>query len=790
MDYPVELTQTYEIYEQIGAGGGGTVFKGMHKRMLKDVVIKKLKGTASTSIQDCRTEVDILKNLRHSYLPQVIDFIESSEGIFTVMDFIPGKSLQNMLDEKHTFTEQEVLKYTRQLCEALDYLHSKNPPIVHGDIKPDNIMITPEGNVCLIDFNISGALEGKGATTFGFTPGYSAPEQAEAFEKIKRQMQGEDAQKKGNKKKKSKKKAKQKASGAKTASLKDDKEKTVLMEEDREKTVLLEEDSEKTVLLEEDSEKTVLLEEDSEKTVLLDEDMDGTILLGEDATSISTEQQKAWQEAAAAREGSRSKVKLEGISIDKRSDIYSLGATIYSLLTGRVRNPKDRRLVLPDVSSGFKAILARALAYSPDRRYQDAGKMLQAVLSVHKMDKKYKGLLRRQKMTMLILVLMLGASVYCIYEGSNQMTEEVEEKYDALVAELRQITERGDTVEAFNEVYTKATALFPHNMDAYYETAVYMLEQQGAEAAANYIDEVMTMPLTEDTEVRGNLYYLYGDCYFQMENYEKAAFYYERAIKFTSSNEEIYRDYAVALAYLGEHAEAEKILEIATSYGLARADVLMVQGEIARMTGQREKALECFDGVIAETRDDKLMQRAYVMASKTFEAIGTEAALLESIDWLNKAVKELGINSRAPIYECLEQNYMALGKITGDSYYYDKAVDTMEEIISMGWDTDSTYNDAVLVFQRQGNLDEATLWAGQMKQKYPDHYATYIRLCSLEAEKQKQKESTKRSYENFAEYYQKAEELYKQQKSGNITNEELLRLEQIYDQLVIDGMLK
>ena len=95
MDYPIELTRSYEIYEQIGAGGGGTVFKGMHKGMRKDVVIKKLKGTASTSIQDCRTEVDILKNLRHSYLPQVIDFIESSEGIFTVMDFIPGKSLQN-----------------------------------------------------------------------------------------------------------------------------------------------------------------------------------------------------------------------------------------------------------------------------------------------------------------------------------------------------------------------------------------------------------------------------------------------------------------------------------------------------------------------------------------------------------------------------------------------------------------------------------------------------------------------------------------------------------------------
>ena len=162
----------YEIYGQIGAGGGGIVYKAMDKRLKKMVVLKKIKSSA-TSILDCRTEVDILKNLKHSYLPQVLNFIESPEGIFTVMDFIPGKSLQKMLDEKHEFTEKEVLKYTRQLCEVLDYLHSKNPPIVHGDIKPDNIMITPEGNVCLIDFNISGILEGQGATTFGYTQGFS-----------------------------------------------------------------------------------------------------------------------------------------------------------------------------------------------------------------------------------------------------------------------------------------------------------------------------------------------------------------------------------------------------------------------------------------------------------------------------------------------------------------------------------------------------------------------------------------------------------------------------------------
>ena len=192
MAYLAELTNTYEIYEEIGAGGGGTVYRAVHKRLQKVVVLKKISDSVS-GMMNCRTEVDILKNLRHSYLPQVLDFIESSEGIYTVMDYVSGKSLQRMLDEGHHFTEKEVLKYTKQLCEALQYLHSQNPPIIHGDIKPDNVMITPEGNVCLIDFNISGVLENKSAVTYGYTPGFSAPEQVEAFESLSLSLSQEKA---------------------------------------------------------------------------------------------------------------------------------------------------------------------------------------------------------------------------------------------------------------------------------------------------------------------------------------------------------------------------------------------------------------------------------------------------------------------------------------------------------------------------------------------------------------------------------------------------------------------
>lgn len=758
MNYPIELTRSYEIYEQIGAGGGGTVYRGMHKNMQKAVVIKKLKGSASNSIQDYRTEVDILKNLRHTYLPQVIDFIDSSEGIFTVMDFIPGKSLQDMLNENHRFTEKEVLKYTRQLCEALDYLHSQNPPIIHGDIKPDNIMITPEGNVCLIDFNISGMLEGKGATTFGYTQGYSAPEQAEAFERVKRQMKMEKEYK-----------TESLWQGDKTEILSDD------------KTEILGAENEKTELLGAD-EKTVLLGADMEETVLLGVD-ETTVLLGRDETAVGME--KAENPAVVSSSGKL----IVGISIDKRSDVYSLGATIYALLTGKIRNPKEKKLVLPNVSSGFSIVLAKALAYAPEKRYQDAGKMLQAVVSVHKKDKKYKSLLRRQELILVVAFLIIAASVYCIVEGKKQMATEKEERYETLISDLQLATEEGASLEEFEELYVEAVELFPQQMDAYYAKAVYLYNHEGMEITAEFIDEVMSTPLQENPEIRGNLYYLCGDCYFQMEKYDNAAFYYEHAIDFTPSNAGIYRDYAIALAYLGQSDKAERLLETANSYGLTRTDLLMVQGEFARLTGDNEDAIACFEEVLKETKDDYMKQRAYIMASKTFTAMGTTEALIQDTEWLTNAVKQLEISNRLLIYERLIQDYIDLGEMTEENEYYNLAVDVIEEIVSMNWDTYLTFSNAIILSQRMGDLEESEKWAEKMAKKYPNHYITYVRLCYLEIEKQNLKDNQERSYETFAEYYENAKACYKKQVSGNMTNAEMLQLEQAYQQIVEGGWL-
>ena len=169
------LSGMYQVIRELGTGGTGIVYLGYHMRLQKQIVIKKIKENVAGRV-NVRAEADILKKLHHTYLPQVYDFFESYNGIYTVMDYIPGQDLQYYLDHNYTFPEQTLCLWLNQMCDVLEYLHSRDPQILHSDIKPGNIMITPEGNICLIDFNIS--LDGEAVTEIqGLSRHYAAPEQ-------------------------------------------------------------------------------------------------------------------------------------------------------------------------------------------------------------------------------------------------------------------------------------------------------------------------------------------------------------------------------------------------------------------------------------------------------------------------------------------------------------------------------------------------------------------------------------------------------------------------------------
>ncbi len=167
----------YEIQNQVGSGGGGIVYLGQHLRLKKKIVIKEDKRTLNTRADLLRREVDMLKDLSHTYIPQVYDFVQENNAVYTVMDFIEGESLDKFLERGEIAPQPQVIAWACQLLEALHYLHSQPPyGILHGDIKPANIMLRPNGNICLIDYNIALALGEDGAVKVGFGQGYASPE--------------------------------------------------------------------------------------------------------------------------------------------------------------------------------------------------------------------------------------------------------------------------------------------------------------------------------------------------------------------------------------------------------------------------------------------------------------------------------------------------------------------------------------------------------------------------------------------------------------------------------------
>ena len=109
-----------------------------------------------------------------SYIPQVYDFVQEDGVVYTVMDYIEGESMDRILKRGAVPGQPQVIQWTVQLLEALCYLHSQPPHgILHGDIKPANIMLRPDGDICLIDYNIALALGEDGAVRAGFSRGYA-----------------------------------------------------------------------------------------------------------------------------------------------------------------------------------------------------------------------------------------------------------------------------------------------------------------------------------------------------------------------------------------------------------------------------------------------------------------------------------------------------------------------------------------------------------------------------------------------------------------------------------------
>lgn len=175
------LHNRYRIDEILGQGGMGSVYRAVDTNLGVDVAVKENLFTTDEYARQFRLEAVILANLRHPNLPRVTDhFVIGDQGQYLVMDYIEGEDLRQRMERTTSLPDEEVIIVGAAMANALSYLHSRKPPILHRDIKPGNVKVTPDGEVFLVDFGLAKVIQGSQVTTTGaraMTPGYSPPEQ-------------------------------------------------------------------------------------------------------------------------------------------------------------------------------------------------------------------------------------------------------------------------------------------------------------------------------------------------------------------------------------------------------------------------------------------------------------------------------------------------------------------------------------------------------------------------------------------------------------------------------------
>lgn len=654
-----DILDTYELLEEIGKGGGGTVYKAYHNRLDTYVVLKKIHETGKRD-SELRKEADILKGLHNRYLPQVIDYFDTDKGVFTVMSYVPGKTFQQLKNEGAVFSKEQLKKWTLQMLSALDYMHTRRPPVIHGDIKPSNVILTPEGDICLIDFNIS--LRAGDGKVLGFTNGFASPEQ---------------------------------------------------------------------------------------------------------------------YEAAVAKINGR-KV---NIAIDQRSDIYSLGAFLYYILTGRKgipynkRNPsvnkEDFAVIRRYVGEPFVEVIKKAMAHDPADRYATAREMANALRSQSGFG--LSKTTRTIAIAVIAVVLLAGSfvSVRAIQHS----------KYNEMVEQQEQCIADCDFAGA-EENFEDATDILPRELPAYYQNARRIYSEGDSAGCLDYIENhiISNDGIRKKGETVGELYKLAGKCCIEQNDGERAVSYFEFAHENSDFDGADYRNYAVALARDGQRERAGEMIDKAEEKGAATGTAEYVRGQIAYSEKNYDTAIANFESCAKKSDDEELISNAYWMTSKIHKVRGDLQACRAA---LKEAKGVVSAANRVAITQSLAQVDINLADKTGDSGYRQEAAELLNDLVIKDQASKKDYHSLAVIYIKINELTRAENIIAKRGDKFGEDYDYYKMMAILEAHKQAKISENNRNYAKFSDYYDHAKAMY----DSSLDDSEMEALDNIYNQIRAGGWI-
>lgn len=748
MSENVVLGFTNPDYENIRVlnrlGGTGDVFVAHKKGMNLDVVIKRTQLQYRHEINQ-ENESNILKSLKHQYLPRIYDVLYGSDGcIYTVMDLISGQNLQQYVAQNGPVTQKECYRWACQLCEVVQYLHQENsekPAILHCDIKPGNVMITNSGDICLIDFNTS-LIFRRDKKAVAVTDGYAAPEQYGAVQE--------------------------------TAVAAAPQMPTVAMPGEHDFA------GNATVLMGEESSRNA--------TILMDES-GGAVGT---ATAVMPPLQTPPPVSAKTRE-----TQTNYGPISMATDIYAIGATLYFAVTGH--NPEkslDEVTPLeqykPKISRSMQTIIVRAMQKQQERRFRQVSEMLRALKNIDQMDRSYKSYQVRKRVITLALAVCFAASAYSCYYGTERMRSERENVYLLNLAQAEQAEQNADYNTA-QQLLNDAIQQQPGRTDAYLQMAVLLYRTGDYQGAIDNLDSAISsgnlVEKNMDAVSVEKLHFIKGNCYIELKDYDNAVRELQTAAKLQGAGTESYRSLAIALANDGKLEEAQQALQTLQEKGASSGDCDLVAAEIKSLQKNYEQALTLYKKVFDEVDDPQLLSHAYLSAANTALNQGNTE---EAVRLLKQGCQKLP-ESQAVLQKEMLANLMmqqAASDKENAEEHYTEAQQLLKELVDSGYGTIATRLNLATVLQALDQYSEAETVLKNLQEQYPSDYRFDMQLAYLLIDWQGTKPTEQRDYRQAESCYASAVEKYRQAQANGTEDAQMAVLKNLIDQLRTSGWLK
>ncbi|EKN71488.1 serine/threonine protein kinase [Neobacillus bataviensis LMG 21833] len=618
------IDERYEILKEIGRGGMSIVYLAMDNRLKKSLVVKDIRKRANKDdellINSLVIEANMLKRLDHGALPRIYDVIDRQGEIYVVMDYIEGESLKEKLKREKIATADEVIDWAKQLSDVLGYLHTRKPnPIIYRDMKPDNIMLTPEGKIKLIDFGIAREFKTENTTdtTNLGTKGYAAPEQ------------------------------------------------------------------------------------------------------------------------------------LSGKQTDARTDIYSLGVTLYHLVTGKTLSdpPYELRPIRtwnPALPEGLEHIIAKCTHAEPDQRYQSCEELVYDLQNINKLTQGYKHKLYKKLAVFLIpAVLFLSFSTTSVL-GYKGMKNEQLQDYMSLINEANSNIQNGKNAEA-SKILEQAIKLDKGRAMAYNNLLdMYIQKGEADKGLLNiqrYIDDGYGN-INRNSEVLFKV----GMTYFDVEkDYFRAQEFFNKVDPEVKPEVEYYRSLATTMGSLNiDYNEFASDLDAFEKFtDKARNDAKKIDNYNSLANIYLSYKAQIPD---ANTKAIKLVKKASDVLAKLDDDFLTSKYAQDFERKLAQAYYSKAINS--------EDKAAAAGD-------FEEAIDHYTNLL--GHPEDVNQEEYMLkigtLYEELGKREQAAEQFEQTVKDFPSSINAYVKLGNLLLNIEQPKEGSARNYSAALKVYEQASQL-------------------------------